>query len=102
MRVLVRLDRGMSTVEPAPRAKELPSDEALMAAYQRGDARALGSLFERYSSPVRRLLSRMVGPFADDVTQTTFLSLVRASDRFREGARFRPWLYAIAVNAARD
>ena len=41
-------------------------------------------------------------PAADDLTQAAFLSLVKARERFRAGARFKPWLYAIALNAARD
>ncbi len=41
-------------------------------------------------------------PLADDLVQTTFLSITRARGRFIQGARFKPWLYAIATNAARD
>jgi len=44
----------------------------------------------------------MVGAAADDVLQTTFLSIVRSRGRYERGAPFRPWLYTVAVNAARD
>jgi RNA polymerase sigma-70 factor (ECF subfamily) len=39
---------------------------------------------------------------ADDLTQTTFVSMVKGRGRFQKGAKVKPWLYAIATNAARD
>jgi len=78
-------------------------DEMLMARFIGGDSSAFDALFMRYAGRVNAYLRRMVGPTtADDLTQTTFLSVVRSRGRFQHGARFRPWLYAIASNAARD
>jgi RNA polymerase sigma-70 factor (ECF subfamily) len=95
--------------DPAPVRIEsgaaLPdSDEALMELFCQGDARAFDALFSRHAPAVRGYLARLVGSSAqaDDLTQTAFLSLVRARGRFTQGARFKPWLYAIATNAARD
>jgi RNA polymerase sigma-70 factor (ECF subfamily) len=69
-----------------------------------GDERAFNTLFTRYAPNVRRYVHRLVGngAQADDLVQATFLSVVRARGRFLRGARFKPWLYAIATNAARD
>jgi RNA polymerase sigma-70 factor (ECF subfamily) len=80
------------------------SDEALMQRFSNGDAEAFDVLFARHGAALHGYLWRLLGDRAlvDDLTQTTFLSLVRARGRFRPGARFRPWLYAIATNAARD
>ncbi|MGQ0508225.1 MAG: RNA polymerase sigma factor [Myxococcaceae bacterium] len=80
------------------------SDEALMQRFVEGEQPAFDALFARYSRPVHAFLARMVGnpALAEDLTQTTFLSVVRGRGRFQSGARFRPWLYAIATNAARD
>ncbi|HZN94218.1 MAG TPA: RNA polymerase sigma factor [Myxococcales bacterium] len=80
------------------------TDEALMAKFIEGDRGAFEVLFQRYSQPIHGYLLRMVGSEAqaDDLTQATFLSVLRARERFRAGAAFRPWLYAIATNAARD
>src|SRR5262249_6942226 len=79
------------------------SDEALMVAFCHGDAKAFDALFDRYQRPIHAFLVRLVGSrSAEDLTQATFLSVVRARGRFRQDARFRPWLYAIAANAARD
>jgi RNA polymerase sigma-70 factor (ECF subfamily) len=80
------------------------TDEALMEAFRGGDTKAFDALFTRHAPPVRAYLLRMVGSQAqaDDLVQATFLSVVRARGRFLRGARFKPWLYAIATNAARD
>ncbi len=78
-------------------------DEMLMERFLGGDASAFEALFARHAARVRAYLRRMVGATtAEDLTQTTFLSVVRSRGRFQRGARFRPWLYAIASNAARD
>jgi RNA polymerase sigma factor (sigma-70 family) len=80
------------------------SDEELMARFCQGEAAAFDALFQRYSRPVHGYLTRLTGSpaAADDLVQLTFLSLVRARGRFQPGARLKPWLYAIATNAARD
>jgi RNA polymerase sigma factor (sigma-70 family) len=78
-------------------------DEMLMERFVGGESAAFDALFARHAARVHAYLRRMVGPStADDLTQVTFLSVVRSRSRFQRGARFRPWLYAIASNAARD
>ena len=69
-----------------------------------GDEKAFEALFDRHAPAVRSYLVRLLGnaALADDLTQTTFVSLIRARGRFLRGSRFKPWLYAIATNAARD
>lgn len=69
-----------------------------------GDARAFDQLFARHAEAIHRFLTHRVGDAAraEDLTQETFLSLVRARDRFTPGRAFRNWVYAIAVNAARQ
>ncbi|HKD39186.1 MAG TPA: RNA polymerase sigma factor [Myxococcaceae bacterium] len=79
------------------------SDEVLMVRFVDGDRGAFEALFERYREPVYAYLSRIVDKrTSEDLLQTTFLSVIRARGRFDRGARFKPWLYAIATNAARD
>jgi RNA polymerase sigma-70 factor (ECF subfamily) len=80
------------------------TDEALMERFCEGDTGALEVLFDRHASGVRGFLRRMVrnDALADDLVQTTFLSVVRSSDRYRRGAPVSPWLLTIAANAARD
>ncbi len=80
------------------------TDEVLMRQFCQGDAGAFDALFARHAAAIRGYLWRSTGSAAaaDDLAQETFLSLVRARGRFLDGARFKPWLYAIATNAARD
>jgi RNA polymerase sigma-70 factor (ECF subfamily) len=75
-----------------------------MNRYCDGDNQALEVLFERHSGGVHGFLARMVrdGALADDLLQTTFLSVVRSADRYQRGAKVLPWLLTIAANAARD
>lgn len=75
-----------------------------MERFCQGEARAFDVLFQRYARPLHGYLSRLTGSAAtaEDLVQHTFLSVVRARGRFQAGARVRPWLYAIATNAARD
>ncbi|MEW5740842.1 MAG: sigma-70 family RNA polymerase sigma factor [Myxococcota bacterium] len=92
----------MSTREATVKAEA--SDEALMQAYCDGDTRALEALFDRHAAGVHGFLLRMVrdAALADDLLQTTFLSVVRSADRYQRGAKVMPWLLTIAGNAARD
>ena len=79
------------------------TDEELMEQFVDGDRGAFDALFSRYSRPLRGYLARLVGPgAAADIAQTAFLSVVKARGRYQRQDRFRPWLYAIATNAARD
>jgi RNA polymerase sigma factor (sigma-70 family) len=80
------------------------SDEALMGRFVEGDEKAFDALFARHAPLVRAYLFRITGngASADELTQATFLSLVKARGRFMKDAAFKPWLYAIATNAARD
>jgi RNA polymerase sigma factor (sigma-70 family) len=91
-------------VSPHSGAKKADeSDEALMQRLREGDVRAFDALFERYAESIHRFLSRRVGDSAraEDLTQETFLSVIRARRRYLLGRSFRQWLYAIASNAAR-
>jgi RNA polymerase sigma-70 factor (ECF subfamily) len=80
------------------------SDEELMERFCGGDNQAFDVLFERHCRAVHTYLARLVrsSAAAEDLTQATFLSVVRSRGRFRSTTGFRPWLYAIATNAGRD
>jgi RNA polymerase sigma-70 factor (ECF subfamily) len=86
-----------------PARADTESDEILMLRFVEGDRGAFEILFQRYQGPVYGYLARIVGKGAgEDLVQASFLSVVRARGRFDRAARFKPWLYAIATNAARD
>jgi RNA polymerase sigma-70 factor (ECF subfamily) len=69
-----------------------------------GDREAFGHLAEAYGDLVNRVIGRLVRDPDDraDLVQETFYRAVKALDRFRPGAAFRPWIVTIALNAARD
>jgi RNA polymerase sigma factor (sigma-70 family) len=75
-----------------------------MERFCQGDRAAFDTLYGRYVGPLLGFLTRLAGnpSAAEDLVQSSFLSVVRSRGRFTPGARFRPWLYAIATNAARD
>jgi RNA polymerase sigma-70 factor (ECF subfamily) len=81
-----------------------PTDEQLMEAVTQGDLAALRPLVERHHGPLLGFLYRMVGGdhhLAEDLVQETFIRLIRQRT-YAAGRPFKPWLYAIAANLARD
>lgn len=81
------------------------SDEALMDLFREsGDPAAFDELYRRHARDLHAFLFRMVRnpALAEDLTQTTFLSVVRSRDRYLRGSPVGPWFFAIAANAARD
>jgi RNA polymerase sigma-70 factor, ECF subfamily len=74
------------------------SDEALMLDFQRGSRPAFEELFARYREPLYGFFRRRLGSAesADDLTQETFLALIRATARYEPRALVRTYLYGIA------
>src|SRR5260370_16868444 len=75
------------------------TDEALMLEFGQGSREAFEELFARYRQPLygffrRRLESR---ERAEDLTQETFLAVIRATSRYEPRALGRTYLYAIAL-----
>ncbi len=80
------------------------TDEALLAAYVQGNRVALRELVRRYSNELVHFLTRFLGSraAAEDVFQETFLQIHLSADTFDTERRFKPWLFTIAANKARD
>lgn len=81
------------------------TDEALLAAYrQTGDRGLFAQLVQRYERELYNYLRRYLANAeqAEDVFQSAFLMVHLKCNQFEPGRRFRPWLYAIATNAAID
>lgn len=80
------------------------TDEQLMRRFQRGDARAFETLMLRHRTPVHSFLLRLTGERtrAEDLTQETFLRLVRGAAGWEPRAAVRTWLFTIARNLAAD
>ena len=77
-------------------------DRALVAQAKAGDFAALESLISKYERQVFGIARRIVKQHqdAEEVVQTTFLSLLEHLGEFREESQFRTWLLRIATNHA--
>jgi len=75
-----------------------------MRRVQVGDETALGELMERWEAAIKALIARIVlnAGEADDLAQETFVRVWQQRGRFRSELKFRPWLFSIAINLARN
>lgn len=96
-------DHEKYTPLPLP-ASEDDSDESLLMAYQRGDKSGFAQLVERYQRELFHFLVRFLGDraAAEDIFQEAFLQVHQSAATFDLQRRFRPWLFTIAANKARD
>lgn len=69
-----------------------------------GDETATRRLVERYHRPLYGTLLRLTRNPADaeELFQEAFLRALGAGSRFNPTRRFKPWIFTIAVNLARD
>ena len=79
------------------------SDERLMLAFSQGSQDAFTQLFSRYQRPIYGFFRRRVAEpaHAEELTQETFLALLRAAARYQPRALFRTYLYAIGFKILR-
>lgn len=85
-------------------ASEDTTDEDLMLLYQNGDTRAFEILLTRHQNRIFNYCCRFVRDraLAGDLTQETFLRVIKSAQRYRPDARFLTWLYTIARNLSID
>lgn len=82
---------------------DLP-DEQLVDQIRLGHDEAFAVLVNRYRQELFHYLARLTSDRAgaDDLFQETFLQVHLSMDRFDTDRKFRPWLFTIATNKARD
>lgn len=75
-----------------------------MQRVQSGDAAAYRALFDRHHERIYACLVRRCGDrqAAADLYQETWLRVYRSRHTWSPDRPFRPWLFGIAINAARD
>ena len=80
------------------------TDAQLLEAHRNGREDAFETLIRRYRPELLPYLIRFVRgrAAAEDVFQETFLQIHLSADSFDVSKRFKPWLYTIASNKARD
>jgi RNA polymerase sigma-70 factor (ECF subfamily) len=80
------------------------TDEELLANYVGGQSAAFAELVQRYQHELFSFLQRFVSDaaIAEDLFQEAFIQVHRNARTFDTTRRFRPWLFTIAANKARD
>lgn len=80
------------------------NDEELIKSYLAGDEQSLRALISRYLRPIYHFAYRYTanGPDAEDIAQEVFVKVWKNLRRYNGETPFRPWLFAIAKNAAID
>jgi len=74
-----------------------------MLAFSQGSSEAFTELFSRYKQPIYGFFRRRVAESsqAEELTQETFVALLRAAARYQPRALFRTYLFAIGFNILR-
>jgi len=80
------------------------SDEELMLAYSRGDARAFEELYGRHKGALYRFVLRSVKAAgeAEELAQEIWMRIIGARATYEPTAKFTTWLYSIAHNRLVD
>jgi RNA polymerase sigma-70 factor (ECF subfamily) len=80
------------------------TDEELAQRTFAGDREAANVLLQRYRAPLFGVLLRLCHNTSDaeELFQEAFLRALSAKDRYDPERRFKPWLFTIALNLARD
>jgi len=83
---------------------ETPTDEQLLAEVLKQSPQAFELLVRRHSGELYRFVLRFThsSVAAEDVVQDAFLQAYLSATTFDLRRRFKPWLFTIAANKARD
>jgi len=81
-----------------------PTDEQLLQEYLNGKAASFELLLRRHAPELHHFVARFTGDsiVAEDVVQEAFLQVHSSAGAFDPTRRFKPWLFTIAANKARD
>jgi RNA polymerase sigma-70 factor (ECF subfamily) len=87
-----------------PPSYDAYGDEELIQLFRDGHARAFPALMERYKLELFHFLIRFCGDrqIAEDLFQEAFAQVYQSLPKFDTTRRFKPWLFTIAANKARD
>ncbi len=86
------------------RSVEQIVDEILVMDCQSGSVKAMEMLVSRWQKRLWQYAFRLIGDSeaAWDITQESWLGIIRGMSRLNDPARFRPWAYKIVTNKTRD
>lgn len=103
--MVVRIAGTPPSVRPDPQFYLGSTDDALMLAFQNGDALAFHALLERHTGMLWKIAGQFFGPKTDidDLIQDLTLTLWQKKDAWQPGAaKFSTWLYRVASNRCID
>ena len=82
----------------------VPSDEKLFREYLDGRAASFELLVRRHAAELFQFVLRFTNDAmaAEDVVQESFLQVHTSAESFDLRRKFKPWLFTIAANKARD
>jgi RNA polymerase sigma-70 factor (ECF subfamily) len=80
----------------------MDADAVLVDRLQAGDERAFVELVQRYQRRLLLVAQAIVGSraVAEEVTQDTWLAVMRGVERFEGRSTFRTWLFRVLLNRA--
>ena len=83
---------------------DAPTDETLLQDYLRGKPGSFELLVRRHAHELHQFVFRFTGDSvaAEDVVQESLLQVHTSAAMFDPSRRFKPWLFTIAANKARD
>ncbi len=86
------------------RSVEQLADEILVMDCQSGRVKAMEMLVSRWQERLWRYANRLTGDSeaAWDITQDSWLGIIRGISRLNDPVRFRSWAYRIVTNKSRD
>jgi len=101
---LVSSTGDRAAASPASGQSTFASDEALMARYQSGDAKAFDLLYRRHRTALYRFIKQMMASRSDteEVFQDVWIAVIKSRTRYRPTARFITYLFAIARRRVAD
>ncbi|HEY5303216.1 MAG TPA: RNA polymerase sigma factor [Acidimicrobiales bacterium] len=79
-------------------------DEELLRRFLTGDREAFRTLVQRYQPALLQIARYYVNSTstAEDVTQDTWMAVLKGAERFEGRASFKTWLFRIVANRARS
>lgn len=97
-------DEGLTNAATAHSVDELSGNDRFVEQLKAGDATAFDLLITRYSPDVYSLLFRLTRDTeeAADLTQDTFLRVLRSIRKFRGDSELKTWIFRIAINESRN
>lgn len=83
---------------------ETTTDEALMLNVKQGDLKKASLLFDRYHKRLYNFFVKITfdRDLGHDLTQNTFLRMIKYRKTYKEGNKFQSWLFQMARNIYAD